>query len=226
DVSLYAGAVPPLTGFVQRWQFASGAAEARAVAESCRDLVTAGINPRDILVLLSNQRILLPGLDAAFRAAGIAYEPPRAEGFLDSRAGRWVQAAIRIVCDADDYIAHRVLLGLRPGVGIGTCSTVTNAVIQNNLNYQAIFYRPRPAGVFNGRALTALNNARALCAQLQGWTTADTVGQRLAAIEAFLAAIFSPADGQLRWAFANALPAAMALEELRDYLWADTDEQQ
>ena len=63
-------------------------------------------------MLLCNQRALLPGLDAEFKTAGVAYEPPRAEGFLDSRVGRLVLAAIRIACDADDYVAHRVLLGL------------------------------------------------------------------------------------------------------------------
>ncbi|NQT19360.1 MAG: ATP-dependent helicase [Planctomycetes bacterium] len=224
--SLYGSAVPPLTGFTQRWQFPSGIAEARAIAESCRDLIAAGINPRDILVLLSNQRALLPGLDAEFRTVGVAYEPPRAEGFLDSRAGRWVLAAIRIVCDADDYVAHRVLLGLRPGVGIGTCSTVADGVIANNLNYQSIFYQPLPAAVFAGQALTALNHARTLCAQIQGWQAADPVVQHVAAIGASLTAIFAPADGQAWQAFASALPSGMTLEELRDYLWADTDEQQ
>jgi len=225
-VSLYSGAAPPLTGLTQRWQFASGVAEARAIAESCRDLIAVGTNPRDILLLLSNQRALLSGLDAEFQTAGVAYEPPREEGFLESPAGRWVLAAIRIVCDADDYIAHRALLGLRQGVGIGTCRAVTDAVIANNLNYQSCFYQPLPARVFTGRALRALNDARALCAQLQSWQAADTVGQHLAAIGASLTAVFSPADGQAWQTFANAVPADMTLEELRDYLWADTDEQQ
>jgi DNA helicase-2/ATP-dependent DNA helicase PcrA len=225
-VSLYGGAAPPLTGVTHRWQFRSGVAEARAVTESCRDLIAAGINPRDILVLLSNQRALLAGLGAEFLTAGVAYEPPRAEGFLDSRAGRWVLAAIRIVCDADDYVAHRVLLGLRPGVGIGACNAVTDAVIANNLNYQSIFYQPLPARAFTGRALTALNNARALCAQIQGWQAADTVGQHLAAVTASLTAVFSAADGQAWRTYASALPAGMTLKELRDYLWVDTDEQQ
>jgi len=225
-VSLYSGAAPPLTGVTHRWHFPSGVAEARAVAESCRDLIAAGINPRDILVLLSNQRALLPSLDTEFQTAGVAYEPPRAEGFLDSKAGRWVLAATRIVCGADDYVAHRVLLGLRPGVGIGTCSDVTDAVIANNLNYQSIFYQPLPTGVFAGRALTALNHARALCSQLQGWQPTDPVGQHQANISTVLTGVFSPADAQAWQMFAGALPAGMTFEELRDYLWADTDEQQ
>jgi len=201
-------------------------AEARAVAESCRDLIAAGVNPRDILVLISNKRALLPVLHAQFQTAGVAYEPPRAEGFLDSRTGRLVQAAIRIVCNTDDYVAHRVLLGSRPNVGVGTCSTVTDAVIVNNLNYQSVFYQPLPAGVFAGRALTALNDARALCTQLQKWQATDTIGQHLADITTILTTVFAPADAQAWQTFANALPEGMTLEELRDYLWADTDEQQ
>lgn len=225
-VSLYGAATPPLAGLTHRWQFASGAAEARAVAETCRDLIAAGINPRDILVLLSNQRTLLPVLGAEFQTAGVAYEPPRAVGFLDSQAGRWVLAAVRIVGAPDDYVAHRVLLGLRSGVGIGTCSAVTDAVIASNLNYRSIFYQPLPAGVFTGRALTAVNEARALCSQLQGWQRTDTIGQHLADISTILTAVFTPADGQTWNTFAGALPGGMTLEELRDYLWADTDEQQ
>lgn len=225
-VSLYAASAPPLAGVVHRLQFPSGIAEARGVAESCRDLVASGISARDILVLISNQRALLPVLDAAFQAAGVAYEPPRAEGFLDSRTGRLVLAVIRIVCDADDYVAHRVLLGLRPGVGIGTRTAVTDAVIANNLNYQSIFYQPLPAGVFTGRPLTALNNARAICAQIQGWQATDAIGPRVADIAAVVASVFDPAEAQIWQTYANALPVGMTLEELRDYLWADTDEQQ
>jgi DNA helicase II / ATP-dependent DNA helicase PcrA len=225
-VSLYGAAAPPLAGVTHRWSFASGVAEARAISESCRDLIAAGINPRDILVLLSNQRVLLPGLDAEFQRAGVAYERPSAQGFLDSHAGRLVLAMTRILCDADDYVAHRVLLGLRPGVGIGTCSAVTDAVIANNLNYQSIFYQALVAGVFAGRALSALNNARALCTQLQGWQANDTVGQHTADITTILTTVFAPADAQDWQTFANVLPAGMTLEELRDYLWADTDEQQ
>ena len=101
-VSLYLAAVPPLRGVVHRWQFPSGVAEARAVAESCRDFIASGINPREILVLISNQRVLLPLLGSEFQNAGVAYERPRAEGFLDSPTGRLVLATIRIVCEEDD----------------------------------------------------------------------------------------------------------------------------
>lgn len=226
QVSLYSTAAPPLTGSVHRWRFQAAVTEARAVAESCRDLIAAGIHPRDVLVLLSNQRALLPALDTEFHTAGVAYEPPRSEGFLDSPAGRLVLAMIRIVSNVDDYVAHRVLLGSHPGVGVGTCNTVSQAVIANNLNYRSIYYQPLPGGVFSGRALTALGHARTLCAQIQGWQATDTVGQRMNDIAAVLTAAFTLAEAQIWQAFANTLPGAMTLAELRDYLWADTDEQQ
>lgn len=226
QVSLYATAVPPCTGIVHRWRFSNGVAEARGVAASCRDLIAAGTNPRDIVVLVSNRRALLRGIESAFQGVGVAYEPPRAEGFLDSKAGRVVLAAIRVVCEPDDYVAHRCLLGLRRGVGIGTCTAVTESVLLQNLNYRSLFYDPLPAGVFTGRRLTALKHARTLCAQLRTWQASETLAQRMAEIGAVLGSVLSPADNQLWLTYASTLPPEMTLEELRDFLWADTDEQQ
>jgi DNA helicase-2/ATP-dependent DNA helicase PcrA len=225
-VSLYASATPPQQGIVHRWSFASGVAEARAVAESCRDLVQAGINPRDILILLGNTRTLGPGLTTEFQTAGIPFEPPRAETFLDSNAGRLVLAAVRIVCDSDDYVAHRALLGLLRGVGVGTCNNVAQAVITNNLNFRDIFYQALPAGVFTGRALTALNRARNLVSQISTWQAGDTLAQRTADVAGVVTSVFSPQEAQAWQTFAAMLPQGATLEELRDFLWADTDEQQ
>lgn len=225
-LSLYSNAAPPLTGILHRWQFPSGVGEARAIAESCRDLIASGIGPRDILVLISNQRALLPLFDSEFQNAGVDYEPPRAEGFLDSKAGRLVLAMMRIVCQPNDYVAHRVLLGLRPGIGIGTCSTITDAVVANNLNYRSLFYQALPAGLFRGRAATALNHARSICSQVQTWQPTDTLGARLNDITSIIQAVFDPSQVQSWQTYAGVLPGGMNLQELRDYLWADTDEQQ
>jgi DNA helicase-2/ATP-dependent DNA helicase PcrA len=225
-ISLYANATPPLSGILHRWQFPSGLGEARAIAESCRDLIASGINPRDILVLISNQRVLLPLFNIEFQNAQVDYEPPRAEGFLDSNAGRFVLAIMRIVCEPNDYIAHRVVLGLRPGVGIATCSAITDAVIANNLNYRSLFYQAAPVGVFKSRAATALNHAQSVCSQIHTWQPIDTLATRLNDITSIIQAVFDPSDVQSWQAYAGVLPAGMSLQELRDFLWADTDEQQ
>lgn len=224
--SLYANANPPEHGIVCRWQFQSGIAEAQAIAQSCRDLINGGMAPREILILLSDTRQLAPLLISQLQALNVQCESPRIAGFLDDPAGRMALALLRIVCNPDDYIAHRVLLGVRPGVGRGTCGQIANQVVVANLNYRDIFHVPLPGGVFGGRSLRALNSARALCTQIAQWQSTDTLAQRATDVGLLLNAVF----GQLAtnaWNNAIAhLPQGLTLEETRDYLWADTDEQQ
>lgn len=225
-VSLYATAAPPQQGVVHRWSFTSGGAEARAVAESCRDLLQAGINPREILILLSNTRTLWSELRAEFQTASVPCEPPRAETFLDSVTGRCVLAVLRIVCDAYDYVAHRTVLGLLRGVGVGTCNSIAGAVITNNLNFRDIFYQPLPGGVFTGRPLTGLNRARTVLAQAATWQSTDTLAQRAADIAGIVTSMFGTHEAHAWQTFAATLPAGATIGEVRDFLWADTDEQQ
>lgn len=225
-VSLYESSSPPLEGLVHRWRFASGTHEARAVAESCAELIRAGIKPRDILVLLSNQDVLGKPVAAALRAAGVPFEPPRGETFRDTQAGRAVLALLRIVCDRDDYVAHRTILGFLPGVGVATCHAICQAVIDNNLNYRDVFYRPVPEEVFSGRATQALDRARAICQRLSAWQDTDPLAERLADISGILGNLLTVKDREAWEAYAATLPGAITLEELRDLLWADTDEQQ
>lgn len=224
--SLYLRAVPPSAGVVHRWKFSSGVSEARAVAESCRDIIANGLNPRDILVLLSNQRSLFPALRDEFLRLGVPIEPPRTEGFLESNVGRFVLAALRIVCNTDDYVAHRVVLGSLPNIGISTCNDIAESVIANNINYRTVFYLPLPNGVFSSRLTSALGRAQAVCSQIGTWNPTDTVGHLRAGITALLASIFPSKDLQAWDAFANSLPSDMTIQETRDYLWTDSDEQQ
>jgi len=225
-ISLYATASPPITGYMHRWQFGHASTEAKAVAASCRLLIDAGMNPREILILLSNQLALARPLINELEAAKVPAEHPREEGFLDSNPGRLVLALARIVCDRDDYVSHRAVLGLRTGVAVGTCNQVCDALLQNNLNFRAIFYDGLPSGVFTGRALTAIKNARATCAQITGWQTADTLEQRVPQITAIIEGHYNAGHVSQWQALVATLPPQMTLEELRDFLWADTDEQQ
>lgn len=225
-ISLYQTAIPPLSGVVHRWRFLSGIAEARSVAESCHDLIASGLAPRDILILLSNSPELLPILEKELQGVGIPYEAPGAESFLDTEAGRIVLSLLRIVNDTNDYVAHRVLLGLRYGVGVGTCNSIANSVIANYLNYQQIFYQQLPTGVFRGNALRALNETRVLCTQIQSWQLDDTLGQHSADITTIVTNMLNAAAAQDWQTYANNLPSGMTLKELLDFLWADTVEQE
>jgi DNA helicase-2/ATP-dependent DNA helicase PcrA len=223
--SLYIEAEPPLEGVVHRWHFPSAVGEARAIAKSCLDLVNAGIDPRSILVLLNNKLQQLPVIEDAFNEYELAFDSPRSSRFIDLEPGRYVLALARLICRKDDYVAHRLLLGLPRGVGVATCNALTEAVIANNLNYRSIFYETLPSGVFRGRAQSALNRARSVCAQVTDWTPEDSIQQRTAAIAQLLRESFSEEAANEWESLAAGLPEGMTFEELRDYLWADNEEQ-
>jgi DNA helicase-2/ATP-dependent DNA helicase PcrA len=225
--SLYEHCQPTPPGIVHLWRFSTGRVEAKAIAESCRDLIAGGIPPRRILILLSNRRALGTEFTAQLEGAAVPFTVAAAEEFRDMDIGRLLLSILRIVCDGNDYVAHRALLGVRGGVGVGTCNTICEAVIgAGGLNYRRIFYDALPAGVFSARALRALNAARQVCAQIAQWTKDDTLAARRQEIRAIVDDTLGPAAGQQWEDFSTGLPAEMTLQEIRDYVWADTDEQQ
>src|SRR5437667_12781557 len=118
-------------------------------------------------MLLSNRRALGPEITSNLEGANVPFTVAAVEEFRDADIGRLLLSILRIVCDGNDYVAHRTLLGVRDGVGIGTCNAICEAVIgAGGLNYRRIFYDPLPGGVFSARALRALNAARTVCAQI------------------------------------------------------------
>ena len=225
-VSLYVDSQPPVPGIVHRWRLPGGNAEARAVAQSCRALIAAGVPPREILILLSNQRALAQALRQQLDEAAVPYEAPRSDSFVDLPVGRMVLALTRVVGQGNDYVAHRLILGLQRGVGIGTCNVIAEAVVAHNLNFRDLFYAPLPQGVLSTRARTSLEGARAICTQIQGWTTTDTLVMRREEIGTLLEQRLDPNATEAWLDYSAALPGEMSLEEVRNFLWADTDEQQ
>jgi superfamily I DNA/RNA helicase len=94
------------------------------------------------------------------------------------------------------------------------------------MNYRNIFYHALPAGVFRGRAITALNRARGICALLSAWQPNDTIAQRSTDISGIIGNLYG-AQEVLEWQnYSLTFPQDTTLEELRNLLWADTDEQQ
>jgi DNA helicase-2/ATP-dependent DNA helicase PcrA len=225
SVSLYRNSVPPAPGVVHRWRFNIGRQEAIAIAQSCRDLIQAGIRPSDILILLSNRRALENEIKAQMDALQVPYTSASGEDFIDTETGRFVLCLLRIVCNQNDYVAHRAILGLLPGVGVRTCNQICDIVIQSALNYRSIFYDPLPNGVFTGRLLTALNRARNAVAEFQAWAPTDTLANRRNDFAAILTANLNAAAAA-SWAVeSGGLPDGTTLQELKDYLGAQTDEQ-
>ncbi len=225
-ISLYAASNPPERGITHRWRFSSGVQEARAIASSCAELIGRGIPSREIMILVSNKRAQLATLTQELRMANVEFESPRSDSFFDTAPGRFALALLRVVCETRDYIAHRLILGLRPHVGVGICNNIAGDVFARNLNYRDIFYQPLPGGLFQGRRLSAINHARAICGRISGWMRTDTLASRSSDILNILSNIFGQQEVQKWLSQIGHLPQDITLEELRDYLWADTDEQQ
>jgi len=150
--SLYLNANPPEAGVIHAWRFSSGIREARAIAQSCAELISQGLAPKDIMILISSTRSQLRQITKELDAIPLAYESPRAAAFADTREGRFILGLLRIVCNSDDYLAHRLILGLWPNVGPTICDRIASLVIGNNLNFKDIFYNPLPNGIFGGVA--------------------------------------------------------------------------
>ncbi len=134
---------------------------------------------------------------------------------------------VRIACDKRriDYVARRTLLGTLKGVGLGTCNSIRHEVINNNLNYMDLFDQPLKA-VFSGRLLTALNRARTICSELATWNPTDILGVRGNDIAQLLLKTYGQAEMSAWLEHIEHLPADMTLNELREYLSCDVDEQQ
>jgi len=224
-LSLFGASDPPNDGVVLTRTLNTAEKEAQYIANSCASLIASGISPADIMILLGNKRaVLKPITDALDATEGISYDVNRKEDFIESNCGRFAIGCLRIVSNSEDYVAHRVLLGTRNGVGIRTCTQITDAVIGSNLNFRQLFHGPLPNGVFNQRGTTAISYVRATIEQLEQWTLNDTLEDRRGEIAALLTDNFN-ADAANEWeAFVADLPDAMNLGELRDYFYGSSGE--
>jgi DNA helicase-2/ATP-dependent DNA helicase PcrA len=222
-VSAYAESDPPVQGRVLRWRYQNGLEEARAIASSCQALIAAGLKPDEILILLSDRNILEGPIARALGDAQVPFESRNELDHLASDQGRILYDVLRIISNPDDYIAHRSLLGLLRNVGIGTCVGIKNKVVENNLNYKALFYQPLPEDVFTPRQTSAIDRLRAVCGMLADWEPDDTLAERKAA----LAAVADHFGEHVRTAledFFETLPEAMTLAELRQLLATQSDQ--
>jgi DNA helicase-2/ATP-dependent DNA helicase PcrA len=154
--SVYASSDPSINGDVLRWRFANGVQEARAIASSCGALIEAGIAPDEILILLSDRNILEGPIVAALEARGLLFDAKGVPDHLSEVWGRVLLAVVRIIINSHDYIAHRTLFGLLPGIGTGTCLAVHERVVEFGLNYRSLFYEDYPAGTFQNRVAAAI----------------------------------------------------------------------
>ena len=225
-ISLYADSDPPVAGALGCWRFRDGAEEARAIAQSCRRLIDAGMAPREIMVLVANARALGWQLRQAFDEAEVPFEPPRVSAFKDTDVGRAVLTVLRLVIRDDDYVALRTLLKLRRGVGVGTAASIADTAISEDLNYHDLFYEPLPEGVFTGRAASALNGAREVTAELQDWSADDTLGERADFLDLMVEMVLGTEPDSDWRDEVEGFPEEATLEELARFLGTERDDEQ
>jgi len=224
--SLYERADPPVQGRIKGIQCADDRQEARAIAESCSALIAAGVAPRQIQILLSNRDLQASQMEAALVAADVPHEMPTSERFVDQPAGRSLLALARIVSDPNDYVAHRTLLGLPPGIGIRTCRQIEERVVAENRNYRDLFYGLAPPGTFTPRERRAIGNVEAAVSSMVGWQGEDRLEDRQPDLLQIIEQLLGPTDRAEVEDFISELPGDIRLSEVREYLWAGRDEAQ
>lgn len=222
--SLYDNSDPAVEGICIYWRLPSAVREAREIAHSCAALIQAGVPPSEIMILLSYTQLQLQDLQPELENAGVLFEMPREQEYSDSLPGRFAFSIIRITCDPDDFVAHRLILGLLPGVGPGTCNAIALAAIDAPSTYRDIFRGELNEDRFSGRARTALTRARQVVSEISSWSPTDSISDRIDDIGQILEEHFGN-DSRIEWENEiDALPAEMNIEELRAFFWADNDD--
>lgn len=238
-VSLYGAATPPVQGRLLVWSFQTAQEEARAIALSCQELINAGMTGREdeIMILISNRRVQLDPIAQELGNLGLPYDPPRGASLVnESEPIRAVYALLRIARDQatgeEDYPAHRDTLGILSSVGHVTAKAVADACITNNQNFHQLFHLPACPSWLTGRAASAVQRVMAIVQTAANWTMADTLASRTTDIAGVLSThIFTSggnaANNVTMWnTLAGALPGPMTLEELLQFLAADSESDQ
>ena len=212
--------------------------EARAIAESCKELINAGMAGREdeILILISNRRVQLNNITQELGNLGLPYEPPRDASLTENETIRAIYSILRIARDQapgeEDYPAYRDLLDGLSGVGHTTAKAVADACINNNQNFRHLFYLQTIPHWLSKRAASAVVRISTITQTVGTWNMADTLAIRTADITNILSSqVFNnsgnTANNIVIWnTLAGALPQQMTLEELIQFLSAATEAEQ
>ena len=183
-LSMYQNSTPPVSGGFHIWRCQTGVEESKWIAESSRDLISAGVDPSQILILLRSNRSQGALLYDALIAAGVPFERVREATILEDPMPRLTHSLLEVIKNPTDrYVAYRVILGQMFGVGAGTCADIASRTVSANINFRDLFYSPLPPGVFNQRQTSAITRVSAVIQAIQGWGPNDTLSSRMAAID-------------------------------------------
>ena len=240
--SLYGSSTPVVHGRVLVWSFSLFEEEARAIAESCNELIKAGMAGREdeIIILISNRKnpsVQLDPITQALGNLGLPYAPPRGASLRDEiEPIRTVYSLLRIARDQatgeEDYPVHRDMLGLLSGVGHATAKGVADACINNNQNFRRLFYLSSHPSWLSGRSASAVQRVMSIVQSVGTWNMTDTLASRTADIanilstQVYISGQNAPTNVAIWNTLAGALPSEMTLDELILFLAADTETDQ
>ena len=216
--SAYSFSVPPESGVLHTWSFAGETSEARGIAESCNELISAGISAEDILILLT-QRGLGGRIEQELQAYGIQFLGLGTGAIADTNAGRFVASLLRVIGDPDFLVGYRTILALLSRVGTRTCRNVSDECLNNNARYADIFRNAVPPWLA-GASLSAINRVRNCLSQVNGWQLSDIFAARAAAVLQLVSSNLT-AKELIEWqTIAAALPPSSTLSDVLAYLEA------
>ena len=189
---LYGSAEPPVNGYLTVWSYQTAEDEARAVALSCKQLITAGMEGQEhqICILISNRRVQLDLLTRELANLGLPFDAPISKT-PEVDAIRTVYYLLRIVRSLKelanekptrekklDYPAYRSLFCLLSGVGRTTARDISNLCIQHSCNYHDLFHRDEIPHWLIGRAAASIRKMRQIVARLSSWELTDSLRVR------------------------------------------------
>lgn len=126
-------------GEVRLLRFGNGQEEAQAIASLCKFLITSGMPPDEILVLIRSDRsgAFSRPLEAEMAQAGVPFAVNvESESPLDAPPGRQLLSLLRLSLSDNDSLAWRTLLGVRKnGVGQKTISDIANEAVQSGSRF-------------------------------------------------------------------------------------------
>lgn len=223
--SAYLSSAPPIQGSVTAISFFNDDLEAQAIAQSVGALIAGGLSPEDILILLSSRHAQLRKLQSSMEAVGVMIDIQQKLGLSSNKTIRFVYSMLRLLRNPDDYLAYRTLLGLRNGVGIGSCVSIAKKTLDNSLNFKSQFGAGQTSAIFTSREMSAINGVINIINSIAGWDIEDAIGIRAGDIGNILSTNLSQkeADAWTKWV--SGLPANMTLEELENILGSRSEKE-
>jgi DNA helicase-2/ATP-dependent DNA helicase PcrA len=237
-VPLYGAADPPVRGVVYAWAYNSQRREYQAIAESCRKLIDGGMRgeEEEIIILITKKQrtgLQIRPLEEALKYFGVPYDLPVAFELTKNKAIRILYVILRIMIGYEegrnDIVAFRTLLGLLPGIALGTISKVEDYCYKNEM---AVLDYLESFDSLNGKSARLEKGIRGLrwvLSSVGDFSITDSWEETRSVFEEIINYYFpkrteTNADILDFWTrFIDILPGHMTLGEIYDFLCAEDE---